>query len=173
MAYSVTSLFVAFVLFLSLQFPHGVSAGVEETIVGFKPSDGAVEIQYAVVIHDDHDPIGISIAVNNLADDFAQITGRKPLITAWKGANHTRYAAGNSSDVAIIAATVDSPLIRQLESAGKLETGDIRGKWETFRTTLVEDLLPGVQNAFVIAGSDMRGVIFGIYTLSEQCGQSP
>ena len=35
-----------------------------------------------------------------------------------------------------------------------------------------EDPLPGVTSALVIAGSDKRGTIYGIYDLSEQIGVS-
>ena len=33
--------------------------------------------------------------------------------------------------------------------------------------------MPGVEQALVIAGSDKRGTIYGIYELSEQIGVSP
>ena len=33
--------------------------------------------------------------------------------------------------------------------------------------------MPGVERALVIAGSDKRGTIFGVYDLSEQIGVSP
>lgn len=166
---NVKSLF-GLLLFQSLYFPLAVFAGFEETLVAFEPSEGAAELHGAVIIRDASDPIGISIAVSSLADDLEQITGQKPPVKSW---GNTNCAPRNASRTAIIAATVDSPLIRQLEDAGKLDADAIRGKWETFRTTVVEDPLPGFQSAFVIAGSDMRGVVFGIYTLSEQCGQSP
>lgn len=38
---------------------------------------------------------------------------------------------------------------------------------------VVPNPLPGVDRALVIAGSDQRGTIFGIYDLSEQIGVSP
>jgi hypothetical protein len=38
---------------------------------------------------------------------------------------------------------------------------------------VVKDPLPGVEQALVIAGSDRRGTIFGIYQLSEMLGVSP
>ncbi|KAM5345108.1 hypothetical protein ACJ41O_010970 [Fusarium nematophilum] len=168
MAHFMNSLFATLLFVQFFWFPAGVFAGFEEALVAFEPSDGAVELQGAAIIWDDIDPIGINIAVNSLAEDLEQITGQGSSVKAWKNSS-----PGNTSEPAIIAATVGSPLIRQLESAGKIDAEDIRGKWETFRTTLVADPLPGVKSAFVIAGSDMRAVVFGIYTLSEQCGQSP
>jgi hypothetical protein len=164
-------------ILLWLQFlllPFLVSAGIEESLVTFDSSDGAVELHNAIIIRDDTDQVGISIAANTLADDLEQITGNKPIVKAWKGpCNGTSTNSTSESRVAIIAATVDSPLIRRLESLGKLDVDDIRGKWETFRTTVIAKPSADIDNALVIAGSDMRAVVFGLYTLSEQSGQSP
>ncbi|ENH70308.1 hypothetical protein FOC1_g10012217 [Fusarium oxysporum f. sp. cubense race 1] len=160
-------------LFQCYQSFPGALAGFEETLVAFEPSIGAIEIQDAVILCDDSDPFGIAIAAGSLADDFEQITGTRPSVRAWAGNNSTTSEVKIASESAIIAATVDSPLMRQLESSRKLNLSSIRGKWETFETTLVAQPFPGVQNALVIAGSDMRAVIFGIFTLSEQSGQSP
>ena len=39
--------------------------------------------------------------------------------------------------------------------------------------TMVEEPFDGVSEALVVAGSDKRGAIYGIYELSEQIGVSP
>lgn len=54
-----------------------------------------------------------------------------------------------------------------------LNISDIQGKWEAFKTSVVRNPLPGVKDGLVIAGSDKRGAMFGVYTLAQQCGQSP
>ncbi|KAK1657945.1 hypothetical protein BDP55DRAFT_734568 [Colletotrichum godetiae] len=157
-----------------------IKALLEEPFVAFEASAGSIELQGATLIHDTNDPVGISIAVNSLAGDFAQITGTKPPVYVWtalEGNNQTgAFKAGNSTikaDVAIIAATADSALVRDLVASRKIDVEEISGKWETFRTQVVESPLPGISHALVIVGSDKRGVIFGLYTLSEQSGQSP
>lgn len=40
-------------------------------------------------------------------------------------------------------------------------------------TTFVENPFGGCHQALIIAGSDKRGAIFGVYALSEQIGVSP
>jgi hypothetical protein len=80
---------------------------------------------------------------------------------------------GFDLDIAIIAGSINSTLIRTLSRDGNFDASGLEGKWESFRTEVLEDPLPGVRRALVIAGSDKRGTIFGIHTLAEQCGQSP
>lgn len=156
-----------------------ITALLEESFITFEASEGSIELQGATLIQDADDPVGIGIAVNSLANDFEQITGTKPSVHLWtaqEGDNQTGTSAAFSTiitDVAIIAGTVESTMIQELVNSGKIEVEDIRGKWETFRTQVVESPLPGISRALVIAGSDKRAVTFGIYTLSEQSGQSP
>ncbi|OGM48831.1 hypothetical protein ABOM_003021 [Aspergillus bombycis] len=83
------------------------------------------------------------------------------------------HTESSTYGLVIIAATVDSLLVSRLEEEGKINVDDIRGKWETFRTVLIHSPLPGFKYGLVIVGSDKRGTMFGIYTLSEQIGKSP
>ncbi|KAL0943457.1 uncharacterized protein CTRU02_201344 [Colletotrichum truncatum] len=155
------------------------SALLEEPFVAFDQSEGSIELQNGVLLYDYSDPVGVRIAINSLANDWEQITGTKPPVQTWvgSGSNSTARLPGTNSTIspkiAVIAATVDSPLVRQLEESAKVEVNDIRGKWETFRTLLVDKPLPQFSKALVIVGSDKRGVMFGLYTLAEQSGQSP
>src|SRR4029078_1043520 len=66
-----------------------------------------------------------------------------------------------------------SAIIDQLATAKKIDTSSIAGKWESYLIQVVADPLPGISSALVIAGSDKRGTIYGIYDLSEQMGVSP
>ncbi|KAF6784595.1 hypothetical protein CSOJ01_15734 [Colletotrichum sojae] len=164
--------------FSLLGFLSLAAALLEEKFVAFEESQGSIELQNAAIIYDSTDPVGLRIATDSLASDWEQITGTKPSIHAWGNSGNStgRFPAPNStitSEAAIIAGTVDSPLIRQLQNTGKVEVDDIRGKWETFRTIVVDEPLPGISHALVIVGSDKRGAMFGVYTLSEQSGQSP
>lgn len=79
-----------------------------------------------------------------------------------------------STDTAIIAGTIgNSDIIDSLIASGKLDVSAIEGKWESFISEVVNSPVPGVPKAMVIAGSDMRGTIFGLYDVSEQIGVSP
>jgi hypothetical protein len=86
----------------------------------------------------------------------------------------TVVTSGKGERTAIIVGTIGkSPLIDSLIRARKLDVKTIKGKWESFQTQLVRNPAPGVSQALVIAGSDKRGSIFGIYEVSEQIGVSP
>lgn len=82
---------------------------------------------------------------------------------------------GIKSECAIIVGTIDdSAIIKKLIADGKLvEAESIRGVWEGYVIKQVKNPIPGVDNALVIAGSDARGTIYGIYSVSEAIGVSP
>lgn len=94
--------------------------------------------------------------------------------------NDTQYFYGldyvdpSATDTVVIVGTVGhSKFIDDLVNAGKLDISAIDGKWESFTTQLVDEPIPGSSKAVVIAGSDARGTIFGVYDISEQIGVSP
>jgi hypothetical protein len=74
----------------------------------------------------------------------------------------------------IIAGTIgESDVIDALVVSQKISELPIRGKWESYITHVINNPFPGIDRALVIAGSDMRGTIYGIYDVSEQIGVSP
>jgi hypothetical protein len=142
---------------------------LEERFVTFSSSNNLLPIHDAVVVHDGDDFVAIQIAAHSLIEDFEQITGSKPDNVTWRG----ELDSIDNSSTAIIIGSVSSDLIQAVAENTNINLDDIEGKWETFKTSVVSEPLPGVQQALVIVGSDMRGTAFGVYTLAEQCGQSP
>ncbi|OJD40310.1 glycoside hydrolase family 115 protein [Diplodia corticola] len=94
------------------------------------------------------------------------VTGRSSWTTATSTTN-------NSSGVIIAGTLGNSTLIQDLVDSGKLDVSGIEGRWESFTSQLVESPVSGVSRALVIAGSDKRGTIYGLYDISEQIGVSP
>lgn len=140
-------------------------------LVAFSGSPGApVELQNSAIVVDERDHDGVHIAVRNLAEDFSRVTrgSPRPIIRS----DGARIDVPGS--VAIVVGCIESsPLVQRLEDTGKINCSGIRGKWESFQTSLIQDPFDGCNWALVIAGSDKRGTIFGAYTLSEQIGVSP
>lgn len=74
---------------------------------------------------------------------------------------------------AILYGTAErSPLLQELEDNKLIDLSGIRGKREVYLFQVVENPLPGVEAALVIAGSDKRGTIYGLFHLSELLGVS-
>jgi hypothetical protein len=73
----------------------------------------------------------------------------------------------------IIGSIERSKLIKKLISSGKIDVSKVKGQWESCLTQTVDNPLPGIGKALVIAGSDRRGTAYGIFELSKQIGVSP
>ena len=81
---------------------------------------------------------------------------------------------GRAIATAVMVGTLGkSPAIDALAAAGKLDTAGVTGKWESAVIQAVANPVAGVTRALVIAGSDRRGTVYGIYELSQRIGVSP
>ncbi|MTV36814.1 glycosyl hydrolase 115 family protein [Duganella radicis] len=121
--------------------------------------------QAAKLYVDPADYPGVVRAAGDLQADIARVSAARPAL------NTGGKPAG--ADVVIIGTVGKSALIDQLVAAGKLDVSSIKGKWEGWQVQTLRNPLPGVERALVIAGSDKRGTIYGIYEMSEQIGVSP
>ena len=100
---------------------------------------------------------GVVRAAGDLGDDVRKVTGTAAQVVT---ADAPRRGA-------IIVGTIGkSPLIDGLVSAGRLNVDGVRGQWESF-------VIETVDGSLVVAGSDKRGTIYGIYDISEKIGVSP
>ena len=108
---------------------------------------------------------GVVRALNDLRTDIGKVTGITPEIITGKKPR---------GEEIVIAGTIGkSPVIDRLIRKGKINAGDVTGRWESYLITVVSKPLPGVKKALVIAGSDKRGTIYGIYDISREAGVSP
>ncbi len=124
--------------------------------------DSKTSLQIAVEA--DSDP-SVLRAASDLAADFERVTGFKPPIV--------QNDATNRNIRVLIGTLGQSKLLARLAAQGKLDTNGISGGWESYVLQVVANPLPQVDRALVIAGSDRRGTIYGIYQLSEMIGVSP
>ncbi|KKY22607.1 putative glycoside hydrolase family 115 protein [Phaeomoniella chlamydospora] len=146
-------------------------------IILFETSTSAIQLAgpnlQAQIILDETDWPGVIRAGRDLATDFGKITGKNSSVSLINGTTAGPIFQTPSS-AAIIAGTIGkSGVIDSLINSGKLEVSQIQGKWESFHTQVVSDPIPGISQGLVIAGSDKRGTIYGIYDISEQIGVSP
>lgn len=66
-----------------------------------------------------------------------------------------------------------SPVLDELHEKGLIDLSAIKGKREVYLLQLIENPFNNVEKALVIAGSDKRGSIYGLFRLSELLGVSP
>ena len=152
-----------------LNFPHAIFAIGQQQYVTSIAQPGSFAIAQgnstASIYVDSQDWPGVIRAAGDLQSDIGRVTSRKPSIL-----HEMESLSGN---VIIIGTIGKSRIIDGLAEAGKIDVGRIAGKWESFSIQVVRRPLPDVATALVIAGSDKRGTIYGIYDLSEQIGVSP
>ena len=138
----------------------------EPKFVSFEPQTEGFDLAGLPIIVDDAEFEGVKIAAKSLSEDLEKVTGRKCEILH-------EFPRVDGEKAIILGSLQRSRLLQKLCLEGKLETGQIEGKWESFTTSIVREPYNGGNKALVLAGSDKRGAIFAAYTLSEQIGVSP
>ena len=132
-----------------------MSMGAAERFVSFQQGDLLINGNDKVEIYmDTNDCRGVSYAANALVKDISKVSGSQATITSNRKATILVGTIGHS-------AAIDQ-LVKQKRINGNL----LKGKREKFIITVVD-------NQLIIAGSDRRGTIYGIYELSQQMGVSP
>jgi len=124
----------------------------------------SVEKSVASLRYDANDYKGVIRAIGDLQNDINSVTAQKPNL----------LTSEPITDYEIVIGTLGkSKLIDGLVKGKKLDTKDLKGKWESFVITTIPNPQPNAKKWLVIAGSDKRGTIYGIYELSRQLGVSP
>ncbi len=140
-----------FTLFFLASF---LSVDAAEQFVSFQKADGLVtftESGSSIAIQSEAtDYKGVQIAVQNLFSDLESATGVK--------------ASTSSAPFQIIIGSIDKSRIKS--KLTKEQFKQLKGKNEKFLICVSEGQI-------LIAGSDQRGTIYGVYELAEQLGVSP
>jgi hypothetical protein len=108
---------------------------------------------------------GVMRALRDMQTDIGRVTGHRPDLMTGK--------VPREGEIVIAGTIGKNPVIDKLIRKGKINVGDIKGKWESFLIETVDRPVRGVKKALVIAGSDKRGTIYGIYEISKEIGVSP
>lgn len=137
--------------------------------ISFTPRSGAFALvksgRAVPVVVSDRDHPGVVRVAGDLRDDIERVTGVRPALA--------HAAPAKAREIVLLGTIGRSPLIDRLIATGKLDVSGVKGAWETSLQTVVERPLPGVDRAFVVAGSDQRGTVFGAYDVSRGIGVSP
>ncbi len=163
---------VSFVLFFSC-FSGNTSAmvpGNDQPVIATVRAEGCLTLaapgKYAPLCISPDDWPGVIRAFSDLRADIDRVTGHTPeLLTGNK--------IPRMQEIVVTGTIGKSPLIDRLIKKGKINVDDIAGLRESYLIQTVANPFPGVKKALVIAGSDKRGTIYGIYQISGEIGVSP
>ncbi|MDR0908062.1 MAG: glycosyl hydrolase 115 family protein [Rikenellaceae bacterium] len=113
----------------------------------------------ANVMSDDNDK-GVQRAVVDLCEDILKVTG---------------YHSLTYKPNAVVIGTIgNSKIIDRLVVEGKIDGKQLHGKTEKYIITTLDGVnINGADKVLVVAGSDKRGTIYGVYEISRQIGVSP
>jgi hypothetical protein len=132
-------------LFVGMVSLTGIQAA--DRFIKFDNQAGAIALKGATIGYSEQDYEAVKIAIRSLQDDVERVLGVKPQVTTDKP-------------------TILIGTIGKNKAIDALKLKDLKGKREKFIITTVNGQL-------VIAGSDRRGTVYGIYELSQQLGVSP
>ncbi len=116
----------------------------------------------AGIIVDENDWKGVIRAAYDLGDDVRKVTGFPSQVRLLSS-----DSPGMKQPKSIIVGTIGkSRIIDRIIRQKKLDVSKVKGQWESYIIDIVDGNL-------IIAGSDKRGTIYGIYDISERIGVSP
>ena len=119
----------------------------------------------ATIVVSENDYAGVRRVAHDLSADVGRVTG--------SAAPVSNAPPSEEAQVVLVGTVGHSTVIDALVRSKKLDVQGIVGKWESSMTQTVDNPMPGVSRALVIAGSDKRGTIYGAYELSSAIGVSP
>ena len=114
------------------------------------------KVRNATVSYSQEEPKQVLRAINDLRLDIERVTGA--------GKDDVGNEGGQ-----IVVGTFGSKTIEKLIAKGLLKEQDLKDKWESYVITVTNEPKPRL----VIAGSNTRGTIYGIYEVSQRIGVSP
>ena len=117
-----------------------------------------MDLGQATIVTDKNDFALIQKAAQLLQQDIEMVTGKKIPV------QHTLNSTGKNNIV--LGSFKKSKLVKKMLAGNKAAAASLTNGWETY-------LIQTLGNNLVIAGSDRRGVAYGVFELSGQIGVSP
>lgn len=128
---------------------------------------------------------GVRKIAGKVAADMEKVLGTAPFVVD-EADLASRGLSADTAGIILCATLGKSPLLEELERKGLTDTGKLKGedgspKWEVYRIQrifleegmVVAGLPRKVKQILLICGSDKRGTIYGMFSLSEYMGVSP
>jgi hypothetical protein len=114
--------------------------------------------QVAAIVHDNQKTY--ALAAQLLGRDLQALSGQAPRISS---------RLRDCGKTCVIVGAYDTPLLRQVAKRDGLDLAALRGQWERHKRLVVRSKK---QNYVLIAGSDVRGTVYGVVDLTRELGVS-
>lgn len=118
--------------------------------------------EIASIIHEDHRTT--ELAGQLLARDLQALTGRSAVVSRDPAA---------CAKLCVVIGRYDSPLVEGVARDAGVSMTALQGQWERYERILIPSRIKGGQNYLLIAGSDVRGAVWGVIDLTREMGVSP
>jgi len=142
---------------LSAQSSEVLPIVADDPFVTFTSQADALPLKGATIVYSEQEYEAVVIALRSFQKDFTAVLGTSPKLS-------TTSESGSASGTTILVGTLGkNSAIDRLKLPFMKE---LKGRREQFVITTVD-------NQLIIAGSDRRGTVYGIYELSRQLGVSP
>ncbi|MDD4778852.1 MAG: glycosyl hydrolase 115 family protein [Fermentimonas sp.] len=115
-----------------------------------------VDPAYIVLARGEHP--GVMAAAKDLQRDITKITGVTPNIV---------HSLNETTDRCVVIGSADCPEGKTLLASVGVSVEELEGKWELFKYEVLNDV-GGKDQVLAIAGSNLRGTIFGIYDFEQK-----
>ncbi|WP_229210437.1 glycosyl hydrolase 115 family protein [Duganella sp. CF517] len=112
----------------------------------------------AAIVHDDQKTY--ALAARLLGRDLQALSGESPRISS---------RLQDCGKTCVVIGAYDTPLLRQLAKRDGLDLAALRGEWERHKRLVVRSKK---QSYVLIAGSDVRGTVYGVVDLTRELGVS-
>ena len=137
-----------------------------------------IKSRKASLLYDEGEWSGVRKIADRVCDDIKAVFGKKPELLSVKEA-----VQAEAVTAPVLFGTVGKcNALLKLDKAGFISLKEIEGKREVYSFTLLRDVpkklfVAGAKGDFaqllVIAGSEKRGTVYGLFHLSEMLGVSP
>lgn len=120
--------------------------------------------QAASVVVEENAVNGLAFMAEKFCKDIELVTDCRPQIVS---------TTPDCENAVLVATCGNSEYLDKLEAEGKVDLSAIRGKKEVYGTFLCDGSPVNGKNLMVIAGSDKRGAVYGMFHISQLMGVSP
>jgi len=156
-----------FLLMICSVFSHIILANENESYISTK--GGSFTLSQAGVsaplCASSQDYPGVIRVLRILQTDINRVTDAQPPLAL--------DSIPAAPEIVLVGTIGKNPFIDRLIQNKKIDPEGIAGHRETFLIQVIDHPFPKVNRALIIAGSEKRGTIYGMFDLSAQIGVSP